>query len=212
MPVAENGDREMLALRWPSLSSDHKDMFVKTAQLEVRLVKRLLVINLLLVFTVKVFAGGLVISDLPTTDQEGQYPVCFNEVGKLLPCSVETPTPPGEPQTLDGLWVGSMVAEGSTSTGATCYDADVVFNVEYIHSLYYFNNISLDREDGAVDNFIYQIGYSASAVRANYYANSMRVFTDTINFHLFFNDYGYAEGSWSEEGGGCYGSWSFLKR
>lgn len=97
----------------------------------------ILAVMVLSAFAAKVFAQGaistgeLTVRDLATTSRDAQYPVCFNGAGELLPCNslVEPPPPPGEPQTLDGLWVGTMLADGPTSGAYDCHDADVFINI-----------------------------------------------------------------------------------
>jgi hypothetical protein len=59
---------------------------------------------------------------LTTTEREGDFPVCFNGAGELLPCksNVEPPPEPGEPVPLPGLWSGRMIYDRDYAGTATC--------------------------------------------------------------------------------------------
>ena len=148
--------------------------------------------------------------ELSTTDREGDFPVCFNGAGELLPCAdgVEPP-PPVDPYV--GSWTGRMIYD-RRSTG-TCYDADVILNVvEWSSSTYDWrvNSTTVIRDSGglAISN------YSLYIPDTGFTVGDINVFGVAINVNLQFNTNGTAEGYWdyaSYETEDCYGTWSFTK-
>lgn len=172
-------------------------------------------------------AGTIAIQELSTTTETGDFPVCFNGSGKLLPCNSSVPPvdPPADPYT--GSWTGTMIPDPSLDP-SECPEADVTMNVipysysSYTHTL---QNIVV-YPIGKAPNVLPTIAYFDANVGVYYTGRNgvgSRCGTASdyfcpygngryADFTLQFTLNGSASGIWNEQNQpGCYGTWSFTK-
>ena len=71
--------------------------------------------------SVQVIGGGITIQDLVTTDREGDYRVCFNELGELLPCATSSTAPIFDYHDYIGLNVESKTWASTCDTWPPSY-------------------------------------------------------------------------------------------
>jgi hypothetical protein len=143
---------------------------------------------------------------LSTEEGRGDFPVCFNGAGDLLPCADGVEPPPVGDSYL-GAWTGRMTYD-RRSTGA-CYDADVSFSVSsYSTSLNQIDLLIVIRDSGGLDN-VGRIGYLT--VETGTSASYFYMFGTQTDYSLQFNSQGFAQGYWNYSNGDCYGDWIFTK-
>ena len=158
---------------------------------------------------VEVHIGALL---LTTTDRTGDFPVCFNGAGELLPCASGVEPPPNEPVPLLGLWSGRMVYDRAYAGAGTCYDADVLVNVsKYLGNtpgLIEIGDVTVSRDGGSFDSDSPRSNF----IENNYVVGYFYAFGIKTPYTLQFNDYGQASGAWREDSGSkCFGTWSLSK-
>jgi hypothetical protein len=116
--------------------------------------------------------------------------------------------PSGEPVPLVGLWSGRMVYDRSYVGTATCYDADVLISVIESYQGIIFTALTVDRDGGGVSSTSSVGGH----IRNNYVTGGFYTFSIFTEYSLRFDNYGQAEGTWSQERfDDCYGTWEFTK-
>ncbi len=154
---------------------------------------------------------AVVVRELSTTEKEGNLPVCFNGAGELLPCASNVEPPPQA--SLVGLWSGRMIYDRDYAGSGTCYDADVLINLDLKNAgspgeYLWIDDITVDRDGGSTSS-----AGGGGGLTNNYVTGSFVVFGMEIEFSIRFDDYGQAEGSWREtyNGNDCYGTWAFTK-
>ncbi len=174
--------------------------------------------TILSTLSIPVMAAGITIQELPTTDKEGDFPVCFNGSGELLPCDSGVVLPP--PGSRIGSWSGRILYDRGYTGDDTCYDGNTTLMIidgeswgdEALGAL----TIIRDAGGGLGINTGYG-GYTTPSSRSvlsdsGYVATYCRnLFSHTFDFTLQFNSQGYAEGVWTESSTDCFGTWSFTK-
>jgi hypothetical protein len=147
---------------------------------------------------------------LTTTERTGDFPVCFNGDGELLPCADDVEPPPvGDPYV--GAWTGRMTYDRN-STG-TCHDADVLISVSSFNSaLHKIDSLTVIRDSGGLDN-VGGLGHiqSETGTTTGYFEMFDLDWLSRTNYTLQFNTQGSAQGYWNYENGDCYGEWTFTK-
>ena len=149
----------------------------------------------------------VVVRDLSTTEGRGDFPVCFNGEGELLPCASNVPLPSNP---YGGSWTGRMIYDGR-STG-TCHDADVYMTIdpgEYFSRIVSFTAI---RDSGGLDTWSGSRELNHDTGTAS---GGIQLFwsdiTTGIAISLQFTTQGSSNGYWNYDNGDCYGQWSFTK-
>ncbi len=155
----------------------------------------------------QVLAGSITIQELSTTDRDGDFPVCFNGAGELLPCAGDVVIPPVDAYT--GLWSGRMVYDRFYTGDNTCYDADVKIRVDIDGEHTEISSITIERDVGGVG--IYVPSYMRLS-SDGYVADDFEIFGIYTDFSLRFNTKGNATGVWSDAiYSDCRGAWSITK-
>lgn len=143
---------------------------------------------------------------LTTTDRTGDFPVCFNGDGELLPCASNVQPPSTDPYL--GSWSGRMVYDRRSA--GTCYDADVYLNISNNSRVAAVQSVRVNRDTGGVsswtDKQIYWPGIYEGLVTFDF-----EVFNINKEATISFDTNGSAHGYWNHENGICYGEWTFTK-
>lgn len=168
----------------------------------------------------QVYAGSLTIQELGTTTETGDFPVCSNGAGKLLPCYDPNPIPPPD-DPYSGGWTGTMIYDRSLDP-SNCIDANITMRA-YSTSVRDIV-VRIAGEAPKLLNTRFNIpsdGYASFISNTDPYEPLYGCFlnrTDTFcpfgyktDFILQFTLNGYASGEWVEQNNYCYGTWSFTK-
>jgi hypothetical protein len=162
-------------------------------------------VAILSALSVQLFASGITIQELSTTDKDADFPVCFNGAGELLPCASDVEPPVvGDPYS--GFWSGRMIYDRDYVGDDGCYDADVTIRLDPDDEYIEISSITINRDAGGTDIYT---PYNMRLFPDGYIADSFIAFDGVNDFSLLFNTQGYAEGAWSYRD--CHGTWSFTK-
>lgn len=142
---------------------------------------------------------------LTTTEKKGEFPVCFNGAGELLPCESDI-EPPVLSDPYSGSWSGRMTFDREHSPQGVCYDADVKIRIEPDYSFAHISSITVNRDEGGQE-----ISSAFDELSADgYVTDTFYLFDDRTDYSIQFNTQGHGEGVWTD-GTGCSGLWSFTK-
>jgi len=160
-----------------------------------------------LTFDNSISSEATAVRQLSTTGREGDFPVCFNGAGELLPCASDVEPPVvGDPYT--GFWSGMMLYDREYTGDDVCYDADVTLRIEPDDGVGEIVSITVNRDAGGQEIYL---PFTAHLSSDGYVADSFQVFGGITDYSLLFNTQGYAEGVWTEYFDDCSGLWSFTK-
>ena len=170
---------------------------------------------ILSITSTQAMSGSLTIQELPTTTETGDFPVCFNGSGELLPCYEPEPKPPPV-DPYSGGWTGIMTYNRSSTD--TCYDADVSMSVNGTNVSSMVVRVTgvkpniLPTESYIPSNgFVSFISHINAIYTCAYAAATFCPFDNKSDFILQFTLNGSASGEWQEQDYDCYGTWLFTK-
>jgi hypothetical protein len=150
---------------------------------------------------------AVAIRKLSTTQGRGDFPVCFNGEGELLPCASNDPPPADDPYV--GSWTGRVIYD-RTSSG-TCHDANVYLNVAHHLSDTFIESITQIRDTGGVAVWSMSPATSPRLTTGGFVSFDFEMFSIDRDATVTFNTQGSAQGFWNYKDGSCYGSWNFTK-